>query len=325
MRGWDLSRNALAIGAAAAFLAGCGGRSQPPIGTQGAGPQTSAIATANAHAKSRMLPGSASEDLIYATGECGGICVLTYPDGQLVAQVTVLGAIGADCSDKQGDVWVPNGNQVLEFRHGDTAPTATLSLPGTNARACSVDPSTGNLAVVFSGTGATVAVFSGATGTAMLYNSHMSTQGCGYNNAGNLFASGTNGQVNSIAQLPKNGNDFAFLTVKDKLGNPGRIQWDGSYITYEGTTKDNIKISRLHISGNKASVVGKTSIAGTKQAYQSWIYGDRVIVPYSTKGTQVTKIGIWAYPKSGKAVVKFGNFGQTIFTRFLGVALSPAD
>ena len=312
MKSLGLRRYALNIGAAAALLAGCGG-AQPPIGPTGAAEGRS----------TSQLWGASNQDLVYATGPCGGICVLTYPQGQLVAQITVIGAAGADCADAEGNVWVPNGNQVLEFGHGDTSPIATLSLPGTAAASCSVDPFTGNLAVVFSGSGATMAVFAAATGTPTLYNTHMTTEGCGYDNAGNLFASGVNGAVNTIARLPNNGTDFAFLKVKDKLGNPGRIQWDGSYVTYEGTTKDAIKISRLHISGNKASVVGKTSIEGTKQAYQSWIYGDRVVVPYSTQGGVANKIGIWAYPKSGKAVVKFGNFGQSKFESFSGVAVSP--
>jgi hypothetical protein len=44
MRASDLSRYALAMGAAAALLAACGG-SQPPIGAPGAIAQTSTLAT----------------------------------------------------------------------------------------------------------------------------------------------------------------------------------------------------------------------------------------------------------------------------------------
>ena len=63
-----------------------------------------------------------------------------------------------DCTDANGNVFISNDDNVFEYAHGGTEPIATLDLPGSNAIGCSVDPTTGNLAVVFSGSGKNVAV-----------------------------------------------------------------------------------------------------------------------------------------------------------------------
>jgi hypothetical protein len=73
--------------------------------------------------------------------------------------ISVSGEVGGDCSNRTGDVFVPNNTEVFEYAHGGTSPIATLSLPGNSGAACSIDPSTGNLAVVFSGSDADVAIF----------------------------------------------------------------------------------------------------------------------------------------------------------------------
>jgi hypothetical protein len=55
MKTWRSIYCALAIGAAAATLAGCGG-SQPPMGAPGATPQSRAVAARVSHGKPWMLP-----------------------------------------------------------------------------------------------------------------------------------------------------------------------------------------------------------------------------------------------------------------------------
>jgi DNA-binding beta-propeller fold protein YncE len=58
-----------------------------------------------------------------------------------------------ECVDKTGDVFVAEfgGNAgtaaILEYAHGGTSPIATLSDPGYHPESCSIDPTTGNLAV----------------------------------------------------------------------------------------------------------------------------------------------------------------------------------
>ena len=119
MRVLGFSRYALTSCVAAAMLTGCGG-SQPPIGAPGAMPQTSAIATRSERGKSWMLPGASSGDLIYATGGCGGTCVISYPDMKLVGDLPDSGV--AICSDAQGNIFLPKDGKVVENAHGGTLP-----------------------------------------------------------------------------------------------------------------------------------------------------------------------------------------------------------
>lgn len=323
MRFWTFSRYAVSSGAVVALLVGCGG-SQPPMGTPGAMPQNRAAATRPDRSRSGRLREATSEGLIYATDGCDGICVLSYPDGKPVATISDPNVTGGDCSDSNGNVFVASDNQILEFAHAGTTPIATLSLPGTHAFGCGIDPVTGNLAVVFGGSGANVAVFPVASGTPTLYETSIISNYCGYDNAGNLFVSGSSGAHNALAELPFGGSAFRLLSIDPTLGAPGQIQWDGKYITYEGITSRNIKISRLRISGSTVRVVGHTRLKGAVNARQTWIVGDRVIVPYSAQGFNPNRVGLWAYPKSGKPIAKFGNFGQGQSAQFFGVTLSVA-
>ena len=99
---------ALCLSVTFALLADCGG-SRPPIGAPGAMPQ--------AHTVRRV---ASSSDLIYATGGCGGTCVVSYPDGVLV-QTLNIGENGA-CADSAGNVYIAGGapsytNTRTEDRH----------------------------------------------------------------------------------------------------------------------------------------------------------------------------------------------------------------
>src|ERR1700729_3013592 len=97
MKRLGIGRYALAIGAAAALLAGCGG-SQPPIGAPGAMQQTSTLATRAAHGKSWMLPEAKSEDLLYiADPGSGGVIVYRYPRLKFVGMLTGPPAPLAEC------------------------------------------------------------------------------------------------------------------------------------------------------------------------------------------------------------------------------------
>jgi hypothetical protein len=320
MRSLDFSRYALS-GVAAAMLAGCGG-SQPPIGAPGAMPQTSAIATHAERGKSWMLP-EAKGDLVYASGGCGGVCVFTYPGAKLEASISLTFPVGGVCSDSSGNVFVTNNAQVLEYAHGATTPLATLSLPSSSG-ACGVDPKTGDLAVTCCGGSAgNVAIFANATGTPTLYNAGNGASYLGYDNNGNLFVSGYINDKNALAELPHGSSSFIPITINGKSGGPGQVQWDGSRITLENQ-RDHISIARLDIAGSAASVVGKTKLKGPKWGAQSWIAGNRVVTPFSSRGGITNNIGIWNYPTSGKIVVNFGDFGQTPNTRILGVTISVA-
>lgn len=303
---------ALCLSVAFALLAGCGG-SQPPIGATG-------VAQSRNYAAARA---ATSGDLVYVSNGCGGVCVLSYPGGQVVSTITLSGPIGGDCSDSSGNVFVANNTQAVEYVRGDSSPIATYSVAGDEAAACSVDPTSGNLAVVFRGTGVDVAIFPPGSGTPSYYNAHIDAYYCGYDAHGNLFVDGLNGHGGGLSELSKGASDLNVLSINGDIGDPGQVQWDGKYISTEGRASGNIY--RLEVSGSTATVVGTTRLKGTiANASQSWINGNYVILPYATRGRLINKVGVWKYPASGKRMTKFAHFSGSKFKALGGVTVSLA-
>jgi hypothetical protein len=130
------------------LLAGCGG-SQPPIGAPGAMPQSRAVATHADRGKSWMLPEAKKSDLLYVTNGDYGVLVYAYPRVRLVGTLSGFEGLDGLCADKAGDIFIPSAGlaEIFEYAHGGTSPIATLSDQDGEAHACSVDPTTGNLAV----------------------------------------------------------------------------------------------------------------------------------------------------------------------------------
>ncbi|MGB7017038.1 MAG: hypothetical protein WBD69_13920, partial [Candidatus Cybelea sp.] len=199
-------------------------------------------------------PGSG--DLLYATGGCGGTCVLSYPNLKLVGTLSTNGSDA--CSDGQGNVFLTEGAEVEEYAHGGTSPIATLNIPGgENARGCSVDPETNNLAVTFTGSDTDLAIFANEQGTPTQYTTHIGAMYCGYDDNGNLFIDGLNDQKPAFAELPKGSSEFTVLSIPESVGAPGQVQWDGKYITYESYDQTR-QVFQLSISGSEAEIVGST-------------------------------------------------------------------
>jgi hypothetical protein len=302
MQAQPFSRFALAI-SATWLLAGCGG-SQPPIGAPGVMTQTSAVAHHASRGKSWMLPEVKGEDLIYAAGD-GHSYVLTYPQGKLVENIDEGGV--DVCSDSSGDVYLAVGApRIDEFTHGATKPSTSFSLPGV-ALGCSVDPTTGSLAVTFLRTkGNNVAVFPPGDETPTLFSSSLNVAACGYDDHDNLFVAGTTPtDAYTLDELPANGKSFTTLSITPAIQRVfGRVQWDGSYLTVQSSTYTkkprSVFISRLSISGSVATVVGTTPIKGIKQtAFPSWIENSRVLVPYGNASKGTPDIGYWRYASGG--------------------------
>jgi hypothetical protein len=313
----------LSICAVAFVLAGCGG-AQPPIGVPGAMKQASAITARADRGTPWMLPGTSSGKLIYATGGCGGTCVISYPRLKLAGAIPTSG--NAICSDSQGNVFIPGGTGVTKYGHGGTQPIATLSLPGTIPSGCSVDPKTNNLAVVFKTSGSDIAVFPNEQGQPELYDSHIDSKYCGFDNKGNLFVSGYIGHAYGISELAAGSSSSTTFVLGSSVGTPGQIQWDGQYMAYESEGVPAI-VSRLSISGSQVTVVGAVPLKDIRhRQLQSWIYNGQIIVPYNDRGTKPNIVGFWKYPKGGqivKSIRKFDSYKKAEIY-FAGVTVSVA-
>ncbi len=220
----------------AAMLAGCGG-SQPPIAI----PQTSTVAPHTDRSKSWTPSDVKTKELLYSSSTFEGtVLMFTYPTGTLVQTLTGFQAPVGLCSDKKGNVFVVDlgAQSIVEFAHGGTQPIATLDDSGRDPNGCSIDPSTGNLAVVGGGvhSGANAAVFSGEQGEPTVYTDGFLSllAWCTYDNDGNLFAEGyATGSANpsgTILELPAGKSEFTRLSLNQKIGAGGAVQWDGNYL-----------------------------------------------------------------------------------------------
>lgn len=260
---------------------------------------------------------AASGDLIYATSADGkAIEIFSYPTGTYVRKFAPpAGTIALEslCSDKSGDVFVtgllkPTGSgypqgRVYEFAHGGTKVVKTLELGSSRPFGCSVDPTSGTLAVASVGFRygeGSLETF--APGGYTLYYSSDITEFyyCAYDNAGNLFVNGTGaGTQMHLDELGKGLKQLAQITLDQyvSVSGMGQLQWDGRRITLEDLTAD--AIYRLSISGPNAKVAGKTRLNGWDGFGLSSIASGSVIVPTGISGTG---IGFWKYPAGGAMV-----------------------
>ena len=321
-------RKAVGIGLALTLLSGCGAVQTASLASNPPSLAGNAQIREQNHRGKMILRTSRNEALIYATGGCGGTCVFSYPQGTLVGSLSVGSGptqIGGDCADKSGNVFIANDSELVEYSHGGTQPIATFELPGRAAIGCSVDPPTNDVAVVFSGTGSNVAIFHNGSGSPETFDSGIGSFYCGYDGQGDLFVDGNNGQHAALAELPSGQKNFVNISV-DLPGVPGQLQWDGKYITYQDRSLGEVAVSRLSVSGTTATVVGVTKFKIGKNSAQSWIYQNRIFIPYDNRGAtgHQTKVGVWRYPKGGKPLKSIempGNNKKSV--NFQGVALSP--
>lgn len=123
---------------------------------------------AGTHERSWMANDADTLDLLYvSSAKDGGVYAYSYPQGALKGWLLDRRA-GGLCSDRDGDVFVPEGGQILEYNHGGTQPLAVLHNPlGGAPQFCAVDPSTGNLALSAGTPGKSgIAIYTNAQGSA---------------------------------------------------------------------------------------------------------------------------------------------------------------
>ncbi|MBV8530329.1 MAG: hypothetical protein JO104_03355 [Candidatus Eremiobacteraeota bacterium] len=221
-----VARYPLCVGSTLGMLVGCGGITSPAGGISGAGSM--------AQLRARGIVGGSREaasswrldrrrswmardakkmsSLLYVADEAtGDVYVYSYPKGKLKGTLTGFNTPSGICSNKAGDVFILNGGgtTVEVFAHGGSAPLRTLDLPGYPELNCSVDPTTGNLAVgtLFGSCGYCIAVFADGQGTPTTYQppNQKGIPGCAYDNEGNLFcdAYGNDNDNFELFELPR--------------------------------------------------------------------------------------------------------------------------
>jgi hypothetical protein len=300
-----LGRSALSLSAAVLF-AGCAG-AQSSIGASGALPQGRAIAPPFEHRGTWMAAEAKNEDLLYVS-DLYGVHVFSYPKGQYVEDI---GAFGYGlCSDRAGDVFITDLTvyQVYEYAHGSTKRLKTLydNSVDFNPIDCSVDPTSGNVAVSSADSGFVV-VFPKAQEKPKVYYEDMSDThmfSCAYDNKGDLFVDQVaKGRNNYIGELSKGATGFTNYLLDRRIAPPGGIQFDGKHIAVEDLGSH--IVYRLRFSGPKAIVVGSTHLNGTTWVEQYWIQGKTLIGP-----DEYYTVYLWKYPQGGSPFTSIEAFSS---------------
>jgi hypothetical protein len=345
MKSLDLSRYGLCSCVAAALLAGCGGL-QPPIGAPGAMPQTAELQSPRARRDDRgswMEPNTQSQDLLYVT-DYSSVSVFSYPQGQRVGTLTGFRSTVGTCVDSKGDVFITNhiykhdNTRIAEYAHGGIKPIAELA----NDRrvgpiGCSVDPTTGNLAVSGGGSsrGVGVDIFHGAQGKPSFVRipQMVFSQFCGYDGQGDLFVNGLASFSGTAAfvELPKGRQKFVSIKLDAVYDPDGGVQWDGTNLAVggyipPGVTNATPVIYQFSIKGKHGTKVGTTMLGKPAHltSFDFFITGGTAIAPnWRDEPGKRYDVLFYNYPQGGKPTKIIAKHSEV--PRGVAVSLASAD
>ncbi len=284
-------RCALSIVAVLGVAAGCGGSQSQTSALVPGQPGAATAELGRLGVGSQMAADAPSRDLLYVAGsKDGSVYVYSYPEGKPQGRLLDVRADGL-CAARNGDVFMPAGNDVLQYAHGGTRPIAVLRYPLGGAQFCAVDPASGNLAV--SGGSAAqsgVAVYAGAAGTPKVYAAREGGGFYGsvaYDSDGNLFVATA---ARNLVELPKGATRLGEIAWNGtRPPRVGSIQWDGKYLAVAAGAA----IFRYAIAGSQAAPAGEIALRGAANAEQFWIHGGKVAVP------DAGGVMLYGYPAGG--------------------------
>ncbi len=323
----------------AATLVAC--TTQTPSPGVGALPQSTAIAQHLARGKSWMSPQAQTSDLVYVSdqGVWGhqGVYVYSYPAGTQVGflQPDTEETYEGLCSDSAGNVfvvgWITNGQAFYdEYAHGATQPLKDIIASGVPS-GCSLDPTSGNLAVAnyqdFAvGRRGDIAIYQNASGSPTDYydNSITYYYHCAYDDEGNLYADGNTDYLNELARKSSTLRHVYF----NKRIVPGSLQWNAGAlaVTVVGGAKGPTLVDRATVTGSGANIIGTTKLQtyhnkGIYLDVQFWIHKKLIIGPGPGSQAETRLLYFWPYPAGGNAFKILRAPGNS---NFWGVTFSGA-
>jgi len=307
-----------------ALLSGCGSIPVPAGAPSGSEAQLIAPAS------------DAGGPLLYVAHRLSGqsetvVSIISLSRGKELARITGYTNISGVCSDDSGNVWVPNmrGRRwyIDKFARGSTKVIDELTPhPRLSLGACTVDPSSGNLAVMGTNRyGANEAlIWSGPpAGKPAMYSVPFCTVSAGYDDADNLFITGwaCGSTFNAFfGELAKGSGKVAFIKIDQQTGPYGGVQWDGQYLAVALAVHEHSKIYRVQVSGTTGNVVGVVrpqrfyvgffgSVSGLFVLHHGTIIG--------TAGKRGDGVWAWPYPAGGKRTQPIARYES-----ITGIALS---
>jgi hypothetical protein len=290
--------------------------------------QTAREATIATHGISWMSGGNAREDLLYVTNRDGVVNVYRYWQQKLVGILTDFTLPLGECVDAAGDIYIADykAERLVEYAHGGTKPINVIDVSPYSPYGCSVDLSSGNLAVANyrdgSYNGGNIAIYRHAKGKPLYYTDRNLRfyESCAYDDRGNLLV--TDGEYGSSFY----GSNFAYLGKKsvklvtvDITGGSSYgsgfsgvsgLGWDGKYWIL-----NTYAVFRIVLNGTHGHAVGTTNLNGTYSSLGPvWIYnnhhsgpqGTQVVAAWSNYRS-VNDVGYWKYPAGGSILHEISN------------------
>jgi len=220
------------------------------------------------------------------------------------------------CLDGANDLFVTGWNhdslkgQTYEFGPGSQTPIEKLTTGGV-AHTCSVDPTTGNLAIAeikdkLRDDHGAIAVFAGAQGDPTYYIDPQSSdfRDCAFDSSGNLYVSqDSQGNLVELAQ-----GSQTFETIALNAGAiSGSLQWyDGELLVSSWTVKKSKDtIEQVQITGSTATIVGTSVLRskGLKRSVDQYVVSDGLVVG---PGGNDKYLEMWNYPAGGQPTKDLG-------------------
>jgi len=252
-----------------------------------------------------------NQSLLYVSDGPSYVYMVALPSGRLVGKLTGLNAPSGVCADQSGNVFVSNSGQaqIRAYAHGAKSAFRVLNDSPYAPVGCSVDPTTGNLAVCNNQSGqteATIAVYRKAKGRAHFYKRFANFWYCAYDGDGNLFADGVNHNSNDpifLLELPKGHSKLQRVTLTPNItGNVSPpLFWDGKHLAIASPSSG--AIDEYQISGSTAKRVGVVKLDDTNEVTGPfWISaeGAKQTLYAPIIVNSVASVGVYSYPSGGK-------------------------
>lgn len=298
----------LSIVAGAALVAGCSSANlaNPPV--------------TNAFVQP-ALRAPKGQALLYVSSNYSNENVYSFPQGRLLQTLTIPGEPQALCTDKLGDVYIPQsfGEIVAEYPHGGTAPIASWGFRQLTPDGCAVDPATGNVAVA--GANEKLAILGPTSGNVRVYsNSEIeSYYYATYDDRSDLFVVVYNfASGYQLWELRAGSSALKQVRLPFDLCCPEDVQWDGQYLAIGGThASGRATILRIAVSGYRAKIRGRVHLSYPESyTSQFWIQGSRLIHSdyYSDD------VAFFNYPAGGSPTKIIKGAGPYV----VGIAVSEA-
>lgn len=305
MGGMSLKR-AARFAALAILAAGCAGPAAPVQGP----PAQVRPAFRFDPTGSWMAPGASAQDLIYVSDTNGKVWVFSYPGEKQVGLLRGFKSPAGVCADAStGDVYVVDTTSldVFKYKHGGTKPIKTLSVFGYFPFGCAVDPATHDVAVANisanpSGPGSLSIFRPGAffpsDYTNPAFNAYVF---CSFDGQGNVLVDGADsGSYHTLfGKWRKGSTAVTTVTLDKRIGYPGGVQWDGTYMAVQDTMSR--KLYRFKIVGPHGRSAGSVlfKVDRSTLLHGFWVQGKTIVMPYGTVSRLVRMVGRWPYPAGG--------------------------